>query len=121
MSKNRLILINENLIWNPNRRYKINAVVSYLGISYQNNTGINSQPDTLIDWQVIVVKNTRTPSQITTYSGVSTFTIPDGAIVNSVMLVRALLYEADEWTQIGNVLTITKTMTIGNRIQINFY
>lgn len=63
----------------------------------------------------------RQPAQIETYAGVSTFTLPVGVIVNSVLLVRTLLWEIDEWTQTGNILTITKTMVTGNRIQINFY
>lgn len=59
--------------------------------------------------------------QIEIYSGVSTFTLPIGAKVSQVLLVRAVLWELDEWTQTDNVLTITKTMNTGNRIQINFY
>lgn len=53
MSKNKLSLINDNLTWNEKRRYKLNTVVSYFGISYQNNTGINSVPSLLIDWQIV--------------------------------------------------------------------
>jgi hypothetical protein len=63
----------------------------------------------------------RLPAQIEIYAGVSTFTIPTGAVVNSVLLVRAPLWEVDEWTQIDEILTITKTMNTGNRIQINFF
>lgn len=64
---------------------------------------------------------TRVPPQIETYAGVNTFTLPVGKAVNSVLLVRTLLWETDEWSQTDNILTITKTMTTGNRIQINFY
>ena len=63
----------------------------------------------------------RTPPQIQTYAGVSTFTIPVGLTVSSVLLVRTVLWDIDEWTQTDNILTITKTMNTGNRIQINFY
>lgn len=63
----------------------------------------------------------RIPVQIETYAGVSTFTVPVGATVSQVMLVRTILWEVDEWTQTDNILTITKTMNTGNRIQINFY
>ena len=59
--------------------------------------------------------------QIEFYAGVSTFTLPLGAKVSQVLLVRAVLWELDEWTQTDNVLKITKTMNTGNRIQINFY
>ena len=63
----------------------------------------------------------RMPVQIETYAGVSTFTLPVGATVSMVVLVRTVLWEIDEWTQTDNILTITKTMNTGNRIQINFY
>lgn len=63
----------------------------------------------------------RQPAQIEIYAGVSTFELPIGVTVNSVLLVRTMLWEIDEWTQTGNELTITKSMTTGNRIQINFY
>ena len=63
----------------------------------------------------------RTPPQIQTYAGVNVFTIPVGAIVSSVLLVRTVLWDIDEWTQTDNEITITKTMNTGNRIQINFY
>lgn len=63
----------------------------------------------------------RIPVQIETYAGVSTFTLPVGATVSMVILVRTVLWEVDEWSQTDNILTITKTMNTGNRIQINFY
>jgi hypothetical protein len=63
----------------------------------------------------------RLPVQIETYAGVSTFTLPVGAVVSRVLLVRTEVWENDEWTQTDNILTITKTMNTGNRIQINFY
>jgi len=63
----------------------------------------------------------RIPVQIETYAGVSTFTLPVGTTVSMVVLVRTVLWEIDEWTQTDNILTITKTMNTGNRIQINFY
>lgn len=63
----------------------------------------------------------RTPPQVVIYAGVSTFTIPVGKTVSQVLLVRTILWEVDEWTQTDNILTITKTMNTGNRIQINFY
>lgn len=59
--------------------------------------------------------------QIETYAGVSTFTLPVGAKVSSVLLVRTQLWAVDEYSQTDNILTITKSMITGNRIQINFY
>ena len=63
----------------------------------------------------------RMAAQIEIYAGVSTFTLPVGAEVSRVLLVRTEVWEVDEWTQTNNILTITKTMNTGNRIQINFY
>lgn len=63
----------------------------------------------------------RTPPQIQLYAGVSTFTVPVNAIVSSVLLVRTVLWDIDEWTQTDNLITITKTMNTGNRIQFNFF
>ena len=64
---------------------------------------------------------TRIAAQVETYAGINTFTVPAGAIVDRVLLVRAEIWEGDEWTQTGTTLTITKTMVTGNRIQINFF
>ncbi len=63
----------------------------------------------------------RIDTQIEIFAGVSTFTLPAGAVVAFVLLVRTPIWEVDEWTQSGNVLTITKTMNNGNRIQITFH
>lgn len=90
---------------------------------------VNVQSDLLQDddLQDDFVKNKdavlsgRTPPQIQTYAGVSTFTIPVGLTVSSVLLVRTVLWDIDEWSQTDNVITITKTMNTGNRIQFNFY
>ena len=46
-------LLNSNNFWNPNRRYKVNAVVDYFGVTYQNSTGINSDPTLGLNWIVI--------------------------------------------------------------------
>lgn len=51
MAKNKLILENSSLFWNSKRRYKVNAVVSHLGVDWQNLTGINSEPGVGLDWQ----------------------------------------------------------------------
>ena len=95
----------------------------------QAGAEVNVQADLLQDddLQDDFVKNKdatlpgRTPPQIQTYAGVNIFTIPVGVIVSSVLLVRTVLWDIDEWTQTDNIITITKTMNTGNRIQINFY
>lgn len=90
---------------------------------------VNVQSDLLQDddLQDDFVKNKdavlpgRTLPQTQTYAGVSTFTVPVGLIVASVLLVRTPLWYPEEWTQTDNEITITKTMNTGNRIQFNFY
>jgi hypothetical protein len=51
--KSKLNLINDDLTWNADRRYKVNSVVQLNGEDYQNITGKNSNPELLIDWQKI--------------------------------------------------------------------
>ena len=95
----------------------------------ESGAQVNVQADLLQDDDLAddFVKNKdavlpgRTPPQIQLYAGVSTFTIPVGSIVSSVLLVRTVLWDIDEWTQTDNEITITKTMNTGNRIQFNFY
>lgn len=95
----------------------------------QAGAEVNVQADLLQDddLQDDFVKNKdatlpgRTPPQIQTYAGVNIFPIPVGAIVSSVLLVRTVLWDIDEWTQTDNEITITKTMNTGNRIQFNFF
>lgn len=95
----------------------------------EDGAEVNVQSDLLQDddTQDDYIKNReafgffRTAPQIQTYAGVNTFNVPNGSIVDSVMLVRTMLWETDEWTQTGNVVTITKAMTTGNRIQFNFF
>ncbi len=50
MSKSKLILENSALTWDAKRRYKVNAVVSYSGSNWQNQTGQNSTPGIGSDW-----------------------------------------------------------------------
>jgi hypothetical protein len=50
MAKSKLSLENSALNWDANRRYKVNAIVSYSGNTYQNLTGENSEPGVGSDW-----------------------------------------------------------------------
>jgi len=77
--------------------------------------------DSYVIGKELIFTPDRTPPLILEYSGGSTFDLPEGKKVNSVMLVRTILYEGTEWLQNTNVLSITIPMTVGNRIQINFY
>lgn len=80
----------------------------------------NSQ-DNFVQGKETFLSIQRKAPQIVIYAGVNTFTVPTGYKVDSVLLVRTLLWEIDEWTQTGDILTITKTINTGNRIQINFF
>lgn len=51
--KKQVKLINSNKVWSANRRYKVNDVVSFSGVDYQNTTGANSIPSDLTDWILI--------------------------------------------------------------------
>lgn len=50
MAKSKLSLENSSLNWSDKRRYKVNAIVSYSGSTYQNLTGKNSEPGVGSDW-----------------------------------------------------------------------
>jgi len=41
---------NTNTVWDEKKRYKVNSVVSYNDVIYQNTTGKNSIPSNLLDW-----------------------------------------------------------------------
>lgn len=43
---------NTNNVWSLSKRYNVNSVVSKDGIEYQNITGNNSDPVSLVDWVV---------------------------------------------------------------------
>ena len=42
--KKQVKLSNNSESWDSNRRYKVNALVTYNGTEWQNTTGINSEP-----------------------------------------------------------------------------
>lgn len=46
----KAILVSGNNLWNPKARYKVNTVVSYLAVNWQNATGINTEPGTDNNW-----------------------------------------------------------------------
>lgn len=77
--------------------------------------------DSFVIGKELIFNPERTPPLVFEFSGGFDFTLPEGKTVNSVMLVRTILYEGTEWTQFENTLTIGVPMVIGNRVQINFY
>ncbi len=51
--------------WNVKKRYRVGNVVDYLGEKYQNSTGVNTQPDLLLDWiKIAVILPTKTSDLI---------------------------------------------------------
>jgi hypothetical protein len=52
MAKSKLNLENSNLVWDAERRYKVNEIVTRFGKTYQNLTGKNSEPGVGSDWFV---------------------------------------------------------------------
>lgn len=50
MANQRNKLINSNTTWNALSRYKVNSVVEYNFIQWQNVTGFNSIPGSSLDW-----------------------------------------------------------------------
>lgn len=81
----------------------------------------DASKDDYVKGQEVFFALERKPAQIEIYAGISVFTVPLGYKVDRVLLVRTELWENTEWSQVGDQLTITKTMITGNRIQINFY
>jgi len=51
--KKKVILDNGVDIWDSKKRYKVNQSVLFNGLSYQNITGGNSSPDSLVDWILV--------------------------------------------------------------------
>lgn len=51
--KKQLKIINSDKFWNEKKRYKVNDVVSYNNVDYQNVTGGNSIPSNLVDWFLV--------------------------------------------------------------------
>ena len=99
---------------------KLNGIQAGAEVNVQAD--LNQEDDTQDDY--VKGKGSlggRRPPQVEIYAGVNTFTVPADAIVDRVLVVRAEIWEGDEWTQTGDQLTITKVMNTGNRIQINFF
>jgi hypothetical protein len=66
--KTKVQLVNSVETWDANRRYKINAIVTYLGSDWQNTTGINSEPGIGNDW-IRVSGNSQTLQEVSNNGG----------------------------------------------------
>lgn len=79
--KKKVILENGVDVWDAKKRYKVNHCVLFNGLSYQNITGANSSPDSLVDWLLVDEKHQGSgwaSYRGTAYTFASPFTILDG-------------------------------------------
>jgi len=108
--QSKVTLYNNSQTWNPKRRVRINDTVNYLGYTYQNSTGINSDPLLLVDW--VIVK--KTSDEVIIYdadfvdSGTHEFTVPTGIYIQNAFLNGA---QVSPFTQTGTTVTVTNSVT----------
>lgn len=115
MAKSKLNLENSALVWDSNRRYKVNNIVSYLGKTYQNLTGKNTEPGVGTDW--FIPDSSAFPKiQFTADGSQFTFDLTTTILAKSVFWNGALLDDAD-FSQTANILTLTFTPAIGDKIK----
>lgn len=95
-------LINTNQTWNAKKRYKINAVVTYLGKTYQNSTGKNSEPGDGSDWYLFNPLGISGTDDILNESDVDGITTTEA--LNNLLIATGLT-EQIEFTAIGGETT----------------
>ena len=110
--QSKVTLVNSNQVWNAKRRYKINEVVSYVNIIYQNSTGKNSDPTLGTDWQVVKKQDVVPVIYHDDFidSGTHEFIIPDGILIQNVFLNGVTANGAD-WSQTGTLVSVTSAQT----------
>jgi len=116
MARSKLNLENSALTWDAKRRYKVNAIASYLGITYQNLTGKNSEPGVGTDWFVPPVLESFPKLQFTADGSQTTFNLGIESLINAVFWNGALLDDVD-WYQTSNTLSLTFTPALGDKIK----
>lgn len=116
MSRSKLNIENSNLTWDANRRYKVNAITTHLGVTYQNLTGKNSEPGVGTDWFITPASEVFPKIQFTADGSQITFDLETELLVNAIFWNGALLDDAD-WSQTLNILTLTFTPAIGDKIK----
>lgn len=108
--QSKVTLYNNSQTWNPKRRVRINDTVNYLGSTYQNSTGINSDPSLLVDW----VNVKKTSNEVVIYdndfidSGTHEFTVPAGIYIQNAFLNGA---QISPFTQTGTTVNVTNSVT----------
>lgn len=116
MAKSKLNIENSDLTWDAKRRYKVNAIVSHNGNTYQNLTGKNSEPGVGSDWFIPPTLKVFQKTQFTADGSQTTFDLVTNTLANAVFWNGALLDDAD-WSQTLNILTLTFTPAIGDKIK----
>jgi hypothetical protein len=120
MSRNKLNLLNDNLVWNAKRRYKINAVVSKDSVIYQNISGINSDPSLLVDW-VEVKGSSDSGSSISTQEFVFLGGLQEFVTTNPIAQVLIVLRNGKgriPYTYTTTKVTITSTLSPDDEITV---
>ena len=100
--QSKVTLVNSNQNWNAKKRYKINAVVTYLGETYQNSTGGNSEPGVVNDWILTKSKDISGTNDIINESDVDGITTTEA--LNNLLIATGLT-EQIEFTAIGGETT----------------
>lgn len=109
MALQKLQLTNNVSDWDENQRYLVNAVVKKDGRTYQNTTGVNSDPADLDDWVLLDAPSGGFTSYVTdfAYTGSQSFTVPLNLIITQVLYNNA---DITGWSKIGTTLTIVDTL-----------
>lgn len=116
MARSKLNLENTASVWDANRRYKVNDIVTYFGKTYQNLTGKNSEPGVGTDW-FMPESNAGFPKiQFAADGTQTTFDLTSTALVSAVFWNGALLDDAN-FSQTDNILTLTFTPAVGEIIK----
>lgn len=117
MALQKLQLTNNVADWDENQRYLVNAVVKKDGRTYQNTTGVNSDPADLDDWVLLDAPSGGFTSYWSDFAYVDTndFTVP-----NNLIITQVLLNEKDitTYSLSGTTLTIENTLEVEDIIGV---
>jgi len=117
MARSKLNLENTALVWDSNRRYKVNDIVTWIGKKYQNLTGKNSEPGIGSDWFFDNLSKPEPVSFVAASTG-SNQTFSVSFEPGSVLKSKGELYKGSEWIYSGTTLTILVSINTGNTIYI---
>ena len=107
-------LINSNQVWNAKKRYKINEIVTHLGIVYQNITGVNTDPTLETDWKPQLEPGDSTPTFTTLATILSDIsnTITTKELVYSYIIPANTLFANGQrlclrWNDVTSIANVT--------------